>query len=338
MRYLHSDEHVVGFATAIYNVSLDRRTNVLRWEAGGVLSDAGFDNGYSWCYRYTVTAWNASLLSAVVDHADDGHIMINETTGYDSALKPLSGFLQISGVPPRSPVAVLPRGVGLAFERERHLLQAGYNLDYSEKFIEHQKRYHRMMGTRCPEATNLPCPLLEPPLPMPTNYAEGFVSWGSKTVFKDNGRDPEYFNAELVSVLAGADVATIQPPFTLLPSEDSEGIIEACVDFPNTGVQSREVVTEAVPFEYAVSVLTAWELRFGCDNHHVREAGAWIDRFSYVRLPGAPGGTLRYTVSTLLGDDSGNGFSSATRAHVLGFRRIASPTTPTGTQAPQPGE
>jgi hypothetical protein len=110
------------------------------------------------------------------------------------------------------------------------------------------------------------------------------------------------------------------------------------VDFPNTGVQSREVVTEAVPFEYAVSVLTAWELRFGCDNHHVREAGAWIDRFSYVRLPGAPGGTLRYTVSTLLGDDSGNGFSSATRAHVLGFRRIASPTTPTGTQAPQPGE
>ena len=49
-----------------------------------------------------------------------------------------------------------------------------------------------------------------------------------------------------------------------------------------------------------------WELGYLCSDHHVRQIGASITDFSYERAAGASSGTLYYTLSMLLCDDSGN--------------------------------
>lgn len=319
--YLYKDHHFTGFGTAIYGISRARDT--LTWEAAGILSDKNFDDAYRWCYRYTVLGWNPAALLAVVDHADPDHIMISQGTDTNNttALMKLSGFLPVTVLPARAPISVLPRGYGVSYGSvsDHHLLQLAYNLDYSEKFAEQNKKYAQLAGTSC-------CTLTNPSLPTAANYAEGFVTWDSKTIFKDNDLRRDYVNAELVSALGGADVGVIQPPFTILPREDA-GLFTTCVGGSNSPV-THDVVTEEVPFEYAVPMLTGWELAYGCDDHHVRDMGAWIERFSYTRPSGGAGGTLRHSVSTLLRDNDSNPAASTFRAHILGFKRIGSKGTP----------
>ena len=54
--------------TTIENIRLER--NTLKWQASGALSDDNFDDAYSWCYYYTVVAWNPSNINVTVDHKD----------------------------------------------------------------------------------------------------------------------------------------------------------------------------------------------------------------------------------------------------------------------------
>ncbi|MCW5977231.1 MAG: hypothetical protein KIT09_04100 [Bryobacteraceae bacterium] len=324
VKYLHDDHHVADFATVIYGISFER--NILRWNASGRLSDKNFDDAYGWCYRYTAIGWNPTALQAVVDHADEDHVMRPVAQDNTTALKEMKGFLPVSALPARSPIAVLPRGYMTAYlgDADHHLLQLAYNLDYSEKFVEHEKKYSRISGTAC-------CNSADPALPAAANYAEGFVSWDSKTIFKDNGLRRDYHNSELVSALGGPDVGVIQPPFTVLPREDADSTTGCIIG--GAVLSTREVTTEEIPFEYAIPMLTGWELAYACDDAHIRVMGAWIERFSYARPSGGAGGKLQYSVSTMFHDNQSGEHISSARAHVLGFKRIAAAPTP----APIPG-
>ena len=73
LRYLNGKHNVAGLGTSIYNIRLENGPigKILRWRAGGALSDDNFDDPYSWCYTYTIVAWNPVNLALVVDH-DDG--------------------------------------------------------------------------------------------------------------------------------------------------------------------------------------------------------------------------------------------------------------------------
>ena len=45
--------------------------------------------------------------------------------------------------------------------------------------------------------------------------------------------------------------------------------------FFRPGVVTQESVIENLPFEYAIPMLTGWELVLGCDDEHVKEIGIW---------------------------------------------------------------
>jgi hypothetical protein len=108
-------------------------------------------------------------------------------------------------------------GYGVAYpedDEDHNVLQLAYNLDYGERFAEHDKKYAQMAGTSC-------CTLTNPTLPSAANNADVFVTWDSKTIFKDDDLRRDYNNAELVSALGGADVGVMQPPFAILPREDA---------------------------------------------------------------------------------------------------------------------
>jgi hypothetical protein len=55
-----------------------------------------------------------------------------------------------------------------------------------------------------------------------------------------------------------------------------------------------------------VPVLRGWELGYLCTDHRIRQIGATISDFRYEPDPASATGTLFYTLTMLLSDDSGN--------------------------------
>ncbi len=317
VNYLSSDHHVIGLATAVGKISL--AGGKLTWNAVGMLRDKKADDAHNWCYHYTVIAWNDPAVNAVVDHDDadnfckagtgaSDNFYFTDNGGTTTALSSFSSFIQNSGFPAGGTVAVLPRGFGFGwFGDDRHLLQAAYNLDHSETFVEHGRFYKKAFKA------------IEAPLPTPASRADSsFVSWDTYSIFKENDTRHEYVFGELVSGLGGNDVGIIQPPFSILPREDDGGL-----QTPQGGVVREEFVIENIPYEYAVPMLTGWELGYELDDEHVREIGMWIDEWAYEKNPGAPAGTLRYKLASVLRDkDSQPGAYYRHKVTILGLRPV----------------
>lgn len=331
LQYLSGDHDIRGLGTGIARIELTDRT--LNWEAGGVLADRNFDDGYNWCYHYTIIAWNESQIDARVDQNDGEELVdlvaVSDTENNNTtALKVLPRFVQNSIFTSREPVAVLPRGFGfewqggISWRRDHNLLQLAYNLDYSETFIQHEKKYS---GSD------------EPSLPTSDSYVDsGFVSWDTKAILKDNRLRRDYGVGEIVSVIGGSDVDIVQPPFTILPREDVSG---GCIGEPS-GIQTEEYAVENVPFEYAVPMLTGWELAYFCDDENVARIGIWITEFQYDKSAGESTGTLRYTLSSILRDRDGSpGHITNHRVSILGLKPVADLGEPTAVIiSPQDGD
>ena len=253
LKYLNSDHHVAGLGTLISDIRLEGRT--LKWQAAGVLSDDNFDDAYNWCYYYTVVAWNPSNINLTVDHKDgscdpsdqgEANFFSASNSGTTTALSSFPTFLQNPDFTPSKTVAILPRGFGSVWDcgDDHHLLQTGYNLDHSEIFIENGKKYKKKFGD------------LTPSLPDSASQADsGYVSWETYAIFKDNDTRRDYEFGEIVSGLGGNDVGVIQPPFSILPSEDI-GFFGACLGGPQ-GVQTQESVIENVPYKLHYPCLQA---------------------------------------------------------------------------------
>jgi hypothetical protein len=72
-------------------------------------------------------------------------------------------------------------------------------------------------------------------------------------------------------------------------------------------------------------MLTGWELEYqsSCGDQHVKAIGISIDTWSYQPPSGGAGGTLRYTLSSVLHDDDNEPFFTHTqKVAILGFRPI----------------
>jgi hypothetical protein len=285
-RYHNEDHHVQGLGTAIVNIRETRDTDngqfVLNWEAGGVLSDENGDDPYDWCYSYTVVFWGRS------SHGFDAvafarSLAFGQTDGSDpgnsTALRNLNG----SATNAYGPGVVLPQGFALMWggDSDRHLFQTGF--DFGN----------------------------------PVKTVDGGLAWTSRTLLKDDDQRHDYCGADLVSVLSYACPQMLHPEtvsrqttsgwqsatnsVSLAPQDP----ISFCTGVGDPTGEAHYKI-ENVPFQYAIPVLKGWELGYLCNDHHVRQIGASITDFSYVQDPGGTTGTLFYTLSMLLSDDSGN--------------------------------
>jgi hypothetical protein len=87
--YLNEDHHVKGLGTAIGAIEISN--GMLRWEAGGVLSDNDFNDAYGWCYVYTAVAWNSQEVQVTVSQADTKPAFTNRGGTDGTALEPIPG-------------------------------------------------------------------------------------------------------------------------------------------------------------------------------------------------------------------------------------------------------
>jgi hypothetical protein len=297
LKYLSKDHEIQGVGTIIGKIELAR--NTLTWQAAGILADKNFDDAYEWCYHYTIIAWSDPAIDATVDHGDvdkfcdpssaaSNNFYYADNDGTTTALAAHSSFIQNLASMSPGTVAVLPRGFGFKGDEQHHLLQVAYNLDHSETFVEQGKQYKKGFQK-----------LTIPSTTLASHADSGFVSWDSYVVFKDNDKRRGYGFGEMTSALGGADVGVIQPPYSILPKEDT-GPTTTCVSSGQPDILTQEFTVENIPFECAIPMLTGWELKYGCDDEHVTEMGVWIDEWSYQLGP--QGGTLRYKVSSVLRD------------------------------------
>ena len=307
VNYLGDDQHLLALGTLISKITFDRR-GTLSWTAIGLLRDDDFEEGYGFTYHFTVLAWNDAALNLIVDNGTATGICNTTTnlpeksflalsngafTNGTTALSAFSAFSQNPAFPSGHPVAVLPRGFGFGwYDGDHHLLQLAYNLEHSEIFAESGKLYNNNtpnVHTLADIESGMPAPL-----PGTASLVDsGFVSWTTEAILKDNSSRRDYLFAEATSTLGGTDVGIIQPPFAVLP-RDSGGSTSSAT------VMTQDFVIEAVPFEFAIPMLTGWELGYAVDDAHVKEVGIWIDHWTYV------GDTLRYTIGAILRDNDAN--------------------------------
>jgi hypothetical protein len=304
--YSSGDQDVHAVGASIEDVTVD--PGAINWVARGDLYDQGADDAMQFCYVYTVIGWDSRLLDAVaVNDAVNADWPTQGGFSNRTALVALSQIAETAAVSDRRVVVPLPRGfrsayagdedvpvVNPCFEcpKDRHVLQLAYNMDHNESFVE-RKGY----GTSV-----LPPDL--PPLATDRRIDVDYATWESSFILKDNSVRHDVFHHESVAILGGNDIGVVRPPFTILPAEDVEGLFTSCVS-SNGGVKTEEYVVEDIPFDYAVPMLTGWDLTYECDAQEVKEIGVWLEDFSYEKAPDAPTGTLRYTLSSVLRDKGG---------------------------------
>jgi hypothetical protein len=326
--YPSGDHYVRFLGTFLSKINLgfdpNTKTNILTWDAVGSLTDDSFKQGMAWTYTFTIVAWNSVNLNAVVDQGGgpggqycppDGTFVDNyffaQNKNTNTALSCFFSFIQNPAFANAKTVAVLPRGTAYGWNSGDHRIrQVAYNLDHSDIFADHTKRYNKQGDDQAVA-----------PLPDTASHADsGFVSWDPYSIFKDNDKRRDYFFSEIASAMAGADVGVLQPPYAVLPADDP-GFFSGCDSSTSSGAFSQDLVIEDIPFQFAIPMLTGWDLEYQCEDHNVKEIGIWIDHWSYQSPgPGAAGGTLRYTVNSILRDNGNNGFASNHKITILGLK------------------
>jgi hypothetical protein len=279
----------------------------LHWEAGGVLSDKNGDDAYEWCYNYTVVFWNRNHIDFddIPNDTDDpvknyDLTFTKNNSSTSNAVHPLPGsFTDANSYGP--PRAVLPRGYGMWWRSgdDHHVLHIGFDM-------------------------GLP------------STSGNTISWTSKTLLKDNSTARPYEAAALVSVLSGNSVRCGSLRVRVLPlgattwrEQVNTWTLTArspspCPSRPNGGSKMYHFIVEGVPFDYAVPMLSGWDVGNVCDDTHVKQVGVWMEDFDYVRDPNAPTGRMVYTIASVF-EDEGNPQQSAERykIQILGFNSLA---------------
>jgi hypothetical protein len=313
--YLGTDHKVAQIETHIDNIRLQAQK--LTWKATGILRDKNFDDAFDWCYYYTALAWDDTQLAIRVNDGDEfnsNHILHDDRA---TAMVWLPSYSRVSGLTDARFAAVLPRGFGFSWGTkdpnanpsanlpDNNLLQLAYNLTHRELFVQRPMKYGA---------------LPDPP-ELVSQVDASIISWHTHGIFKDNQRARQYRFMEVFSVLSGDDVRVTQPPFTILPIEDDEDWFSSCQTTVNSGVVQQQHEIARLPYDFAIPMLTGWDLSFECDDEHVQEIGVWLSDFKYDKPPTSTVGTLRYTVSSTLKDENNDpNFFFRHKVDVLGLR------------------
>lgn len=327
--YRGENHHVKGISTAIVDIEQDE--NELRWKAGGIMADKNGDDKFFWCYYYTALLWKSNpdgilepYISAFpTDHDIDvgeliftAHNFDNQAGGEslqaenNSKLGFNTSYPDGNGIRTAYPT-LLPRGFGLMWNGD----------DTDHKVLQIALKYGD-------------------PSIISQGNGVGDLWWRFETTFKDDSAHHRYEAAEALSILEGASVGTMYADpvaFDIPPRKESScpqvagSFYEETIEIPN------------VPFDYAVPMLTGWDIGDACKDENVKEISVKIIDFEYVKSPDASTGTLTYTIQSSFDAKSSPGARLRHQVRILGLDRLISPLAPqyptggtTGTVAEDP--
>lgn len=304
LRYLHGDHEVRSLRADITHSKLVTGGGgppILVFEVRGEVSDQNWDDPYEFCVHYTGIGYNSSWFDAIIEgdySGIDTWALQIEGEGAVSTLESLwtEGTLKGS-----DSIAAIPRGFNFQYDNQfecewrwppciwedpadHHLLQLAYSLF--------------QVGAS----------------PNPG----GNPHWVTQTIFKDNAVRTHWI-ATRAALIGGSSVRLRTD---LLPLNPRSGGANICRNGQDGVVHTETVRLYDLPYDYAVPMLTGWDLSYECDDQHVQRAGIWIHDIRFD--PNTNG--LEYKVSAILRDrDGAPSFNAAHRVTVLGLNRLSAP-------------
>ncbi|MDR4516615.1 MAG: hypothetical protein MRK00_04420 [Nitrosomonas sp.] len=304
LRYMHSDHEVRSLRADITHSKLATGgggSPTLIFEVEGELSDQNWDDAYEFCVYYTGFGFNSAWIDARIEGDYNG--IDAQTLQRDSAgpIATLESVWRDGALKGSDSIVVIPRGFDFQYDNQfecefrfppcrwddptdHHLRQVAYSLF--------------QMGAS----------------PNP----DGNPHWITQTILKDNGTRTHWVKTR--AAIIGGDSVKLRADF--LPLNPRSGKTNICRNGVDGIVHTETFRIYDLPYDYAIPMLTGWDLNYECHDQHVQRAGIWIHDIRFD--PESKG--LEYKLSSILRDRNGApSFNTSHRVSVLGLNRTPPP-------------
>ena len=303
LRFLQHDREVHSMRADITRNKLvkNNAATFLVFEAQGKLNDQEQKDAFEFCVFYSAFGYRAATIDAMIYGDHDGI----ETVMMQSENKGAVAVLEYKGdkgtLKGNETMTTIPRGFDFQFSNsfecelrmvpckwkdrvDHRLLQIAYNLSQTGS--------------------------------LPT--LDGTPQWVAQTIFKAN--TTQSYHAKTRAALIHGHSVKLRADFLALNPRMEKN--DPCRKNSEGVVRTQTYRITDLPYDYAIPLLTGWELVNDCEHQKVQRAGIWLHdiRFDAKRS------TMEYSLSSILRDhDGAPGFSATHRVTILGLNRTPSP-------------
>lgn len=301
LRYLQSDREINSMRVDITHNKLVRNagSTLLMFEAQGKLEDQNRNDAYEFCVVYSGFGYRLSWFDATVESdysgIDAAAVLQNINQGAVATLENTGNKGVLKG---NAAIAIIPRGFDFQFENifecEWRLLPCKWS----------DRTDHRLLQV----AYNLSQADI-------SSNQHGSPHWVTQTIFKDN--DGHAHRIKTRAAMIYGNSVKVRPDFLALnPRSKDTGNCRK-----NTGgnVRTQTFRINDLPYDYAVPMLTGWDLSYECEHHRVQRAGIWIHDIRFD--PNSS--SMEYKVSAILRNQDGiPNFNNSHRVTIFGLNRL----------------
>ncbi|MBX3639643.1 MAG: hypothetical protein KF888_03890 [Nitrosomonas sp.] len=303
LRYLNRNHKVRTLRADITHSKLVASTGstTLVFEVAGEISDQNWDDAYEFCVHYTGFGFNTARIDARIEGdyngidawalqtAAKGPVTTLESTWRDGLLKSSDS------------VVIIPRGFDFQFD---NAFECEWRFPPC-RWADPSDHHLRQVAYSLYQIGASPNP-------------DGKPHWATQTLFKDNNTRSHWVKTR--TALIGGNSVKLRADFLAL--NPRSGKTNVCRNGAEGIVRTQTFRIHDLPYDYAIPMLTGWDLNYECDDQHVQRAGIWIHDIRFD--PGSNG--LEYKVSSILRNRNGApGFNTVHRVSVLGLNRSTTP-------------
>lgn len=304
LRYLNKDHEVRSLRADITHSKLvvgGGSPSTLVFEVEGELSDQNWDDAYEFCVYYTGFGFNSAWIDARIEGDYNGIDTWDLQTEAEGPIATLESLWGEGTLASSDSIVVIPRGFDFqydnAFECEWRIPPCRWE-DPSDHHLRQVAYSLFQIGASPNPDDNL--------------------HWVTQTVFKDDSTRAHWIKTR--TALIGGNSVKLRADF--LPLNPRSGKTNICRNGVDGVVRTETFRINDLPYDYAVPMLTGWDLNYECNDQQVQRAGIWIHDIRFD--PDSNG--LEYKVSSILRDrDSAPSFNAIHRVSVLGFNRSPVP-------------
>ncbi len=310
LRYLNKDHKVRTLRADITHSKLVTSvgSTTLVFEVAGEISDQNWDDAYEFCVHYTGFGFNTTQIDARIEGDYSGIDTWTLQTVAKGPVATLESTWRDGLLKSSDSIVIMPRGFDFqfdnAFECELRFPPCRW-ADPSNHYLR-QIAYSLYQIGASPNLNHKP-------------------HWATQTLFKDNSTHAHWVKTR--TTLIGGNSVKLRADFLAL--NPRSGKTKTCRNGVEGIVRTETFRIRDLPYDYAIPMLTGWDLNYECDDQHVQRAGIWIHDIRF----NPQSGELEYKVSSILRDrDGAPGFNAVHRVSVLGLNRSA--TSPAERTAP----
>jgi len=303
LRYLNRDHEVHSIRADITHSKLVKNTGsaFLVFEVQGKLDDQNQNDAYEFCVFYTGFGYRSAWFDATIEgdySGIDASTLQNKAQGAVATLENTGSKGTLKG---NDSIAIIPRG---------------FDFQFDDTF-ECELRF-----PPCKWGDRADYPLSQIAYSLSQTGAspnpDGSPHWVTQTIFKDNSTRTHRIKTR-TALIRGSSVKLRADFLALNPRS---GKTNTCRKGTDGIVRTQTFRINDIPYDYAVPMLTGWDLSYECEHQQVQRTGIWIHDIRFD----PDSNSMEYKVSSILRDQDGApSFNAAHRITVLGLNRIPPP-------------